>query len=87
MTWLRWLAAEKAIRAVRRDPLVPGMVTLAWRTGQPQATVVEGPMGDVLYSDPTPETDHRVTLAGGPGTSMDVCIRAGRHERQVELSF
>jgi len=87
MTWLHWLAARTAIGSVRSDSPVPGMVTLAWRTGEPEPTVVETVAGGLLYTDPTPDTQHRVTLAGGPGTSMAVQIRAGHHQRRVQLSF
>jgi len=85
--WLRWLSDRAAIGSIRHDTMVPGMVTLAWHTPEPAATVVETTAGSVLYTDPTPDTDHRVTLAGGPGTSMAVHIRAGQHQRRVQLSF
>jgi hypothetical protein len=75
------------IRSVSTESHVPGLVTLQWSTPEPTPTRVSGPDGSLLYDAATPSRDHRVTLAGGPGSAVDVRIQAGPASETVHVRF
>lgn len=83
--WLRWFTHP--IRRVHTEQRAPGLVTLAWTTPEPSPTRISGPDGSWLYAADAPERDHRVTLAGGPGSDVEVHIHADGVREAVQVRF
>ncbi len=82
---LRWWFGP--IQSVSTESHVPGLVTLQWSTPEPAPTRVEGPDGSLLFDADDPTTEHRVTLAGGPGSEVEVCIHADGATERVTVAF
>ena len=82
---LRWWFGP--IRSVSTESHVPGLVTLQWSTPAPTPTRVAGPDGAVLYTEAEPTRDHKVTLAGGPGSEVEVRIHAEGVTERVMVAF